>query len=166
MLIEFNEKNWPIPQRIFFNSVLAHGCRSGVQKTLEPSLGRLRANDHAGGQTHRAVANKARITQPKLSGHKAPGSARLPRSSSSASYQTGGHQVSWKSCLGSLWLVFLKFKRTWTTLLDFQPNGISLAYSSTIVNGPKDPLTRLLHPCGGSPQTRLSHFPRTSAARS
>jgi hypothetical protein len=145
---------------------LAHGCRSGVQKTFGPSLGRPRANDHAAGQTHRAVANKARKTQPKLSGHKAPASARLPRPCSSASYQTGRHQTrpSWNSCLGSLLLGFLKFKRTLKALFRFQPSGISLAYSTTIVNGTKGPLPRLLHPCNGLRQTRLSDFPRTSAA--
>jgi len=44
-------------------------------------------------------------------------------------------------------LVFLKFKRTWTTTLvltrvRFQLNGLSLAHSLIIVNGPKDPLDR------------------------
>ena len=90
----------------------------------------------------------------------------IPQSNSLVGEEFAGrHQArpSWNSCLGSLLLGFLKFKRTWTTLR-LQPNGISLAYSTTIVNGPKVPSVRLLHTCHGLRQTRLSHFPRTSAA--
>jgi hypothetical protein len=47
---------------------------AGSSGFIRCAAGRLRANDHAAGQTHRADANRARITQPKLSGHKAPGS--------------------------------------------------------------------------------------------
>jgi hypothetical protein len=64
----------------------AHGCRSGLQKPLAQVFGVF-------GRTRRAVANRAHITHTKLSGHKAPGSARFPRPCSGASYQTGRRQA-------------------------------------------------------------------------
>src|SRR5262249_26260039 len=79
IIVENNQRHCRLFFQIFVSSLSNFG-RATSRRCLLSS-------------TKRTGRSLKETPQPKLSGHKAPGSARLPRPCCSASYQTGRHQA-------------------------------------------------------------------------